>query len=55
LWLKGVKTSNYSGTNLRFSPPGLLGRASISTGPQAEAATGLTTGVADQAPLLEEI
>lgn len=35
----------------RFSPPGLLGKASISIGPQVEAATGLTTGIPDQAPL----
>lgn len=41
-------------TNLLFSPPGLRGRASISIGPQAEAATGLTTGMADHAPLVEE-
>lgn len=43
-----------TGTNLLFSPPGLLGRASISMGAQAEAATGLTTGTADQALLLGE-
>lgn len=43
---------NNPGTNLLFSPPGLLGRASISIGAQAAAATGLTTGMADQAPLL---
>lgn len=49
-----AENSNYPGTNLLFSPPGLLGRASISIGPQAEAATGLTTGTPDQAPLLED-
>lgn len=38
---------------LLFSPPGLLGRASISIGAQADAATGLTTGTPDQAPLGE--
>lgn len=41
-------------TNPRFSPPGLLGKASISIGPKVDAATGLTTGMPDQAPLLEE-
>lgn len=46
-----TKRENF-GTNLLFSPPGLLGKASISIGPQAEAATGLTTGMPDQAPLL---
>lgn len=40
-----------SGTNLLFSPPGLLGRASISIGAQEEAATGATTGAEDQALL----
>ena len=45
-------TVSKPGTNLLFSPPGLLGRASISIGAQAAAATGLTTGMADQAPLL---
>lgn len=45
---------NNAGTNLLFSPPGLLGKASISIGPQVEAATGLTTGTSDQGPLLEE-
>lgn len=45
---------NYPCTNLLLSRPGLRGRASISIGPQADAATGLTTGMADQAPLMKE-
>lgn len=49
-----MEHSNYPGTDLRFSPPGLLGSASISIGPQAEAAAGVTTGTPDQAPLLVE-
>lgn len=49
-----LKSSSPSFTNLLFSPPGLLGRASISIGPQAAAATGLTTGTAVHALRLEE-
>lgn len=45
---------NYPCTNLLLSRPGLRGRASISIVPQADAATGLTTGMADQAPLMKE-
>lgn len=50
-----TKKSVYVGTNLLFSPPGLLGKASISIGAQAETAAGLTTGMPDHALLLEEI
>lgn len=45
---------NYPCTNLLLSRPGLRGRASISIGPQADAATGPTTGMADQAPRMKE-